>query len=290
MTYARCSRVPTGARWRPLVALVALMLAPRAHAQSPSSPDETPFARWLRGPLHREKARLATPAARFEKWRDTAIASPRFGTTIAVVSVPLARARIIVEPVVKHGAVETIHGGLAKAGDVAVVSGGFFGRNGAPDGLVLADDSVHNELAAWTEGGVLTQRNGRIAIVPISAFRLGGDEHALQSKPILVRNRTIDGITPAQMTMADRIGVAIRGDELLIVGAWRDDGRAITQFEFAQLLALRRAEGGLGVDSALGLDGGPSAHLFLPSQRRHFGATPENYVPNVIRVRLNGGH
>lgn len=260
------------------------------HAQNFPRATEA-FNQWLQGQTFVSTRIQISRAARYEERRDTS-STFRNGWRLAWLSVPLQHARIIVEPVVKEDSIRKFFEHATRLGDVAVLNGGFFGRNGAPVGLVIASGVQRSARDRnRTEGGVIIQEKGKVLIRRISGVTsLSQIEQALQAWPILVWDSKVDNINPnAECSPArragcpaNRVAVAIRGDELLFVIALG----SYTPYEFARWLSEPSAKGGLAVNQALGLDGGPSAHLYLPRPGIHLGNTTNDYIPNVLHLQL----
>jgi len=85
----------------------------------------------------------------------------------------------------------------------------------------------------------------------------------------------------------NRSAVAVdKNGDLIIAGAFDDDGDAVTLIEFSQFLATPRSKGGPEAFYALNLDGGPDAHLYFPKIGLHLGYSGQNYVPNAIHFSV----
>jgi phosphodiester glycosidase len=176
----------------------------------------------------------------------------------------------------------------AAAADIVVESGGYFGNkdDGSPIplGLVIAAGELKNPKVRWQSGGVIVMKNGETKIMPIAAFTMNNAiTEALQSKPIVVKNQAMD-ILSNQPDFYNRTAVGLDvGGGYVCVGAFAENGHAVTLFEFAELLCRLHDIGGPKLNDALALDGGPSSHLYIPSIHKHFGYAGDRYVPNVLR-------
>jgi uncharacterized protein YigE (DUF2233 family) len=108
-------------------------------------------------------------------------------------------------------------------------------------------------------------------------------QQALQSRPILLYSGKPDG-ADSHEARANRsiIGVTQEGNIVvaLVLGEAR---QSITLAETADLLvSFASLEGRPKLSDVLALDGGPSAHLYAPRSKRHFGSTEDGFVPNII--------
>lgn len=165
---------------------------------------------------------------------------------------------------------------------------GFFGYDAArhfiPVGLVISNGSAHSKIMQWGSGGVLAEAGHDISIIPIASFRAKhGISQAIQSKPLLV-DAGRRGIKSDPGGLFNRVAVGLdRNGDIIIAGAFQDDGEAINLREFSDFLLMKTSQGGPETFTALNMDGGPDAHIYLPYQNMHFGYQGNNFVPNAIR-------
>jgi uncharacterized protein YigE (DUF2233 family) len=195
-----------------------------------------------------------------------------------------------VEEVREYGPSYEIYSKRVPADAMAAINGGFFGydKNGkhTPLGLVMTDRRVAHPRANWTTGGVLQQgENGKIEITPMKTFLSNASiVNALQSKPLLVEKGRV--AIRADDDRFNRSAVCLtKAGTIILAGAFESFGRAVTLKEFASFLVKLRELGGLEIESALAMDGGPGAQLWFPSLSLHYGDSGQNYVPNLIYLK-----
>jgi hypothetical protein len=63
-----------------------------------------------------------------------------------------------------------------------------------------------------------------------------------------------------------------------------DDGVGASLFEFGALLVEASSRHALHLRAALNMDGGPSAHIYIPRARLHFGAPSSTYLPAFVAI------
>ena len=222
--------------------------------------------------------------------KETNIYSPKYGVTLCWMSIPAQRTTMIVKDIQRSGIALQIYADHKEEFDIAVVNGGFFGLNSlnrfVPLGLIISEGRVKNKRTNWRTGGVITQTAKSIQITPIRSFTNSGSTiEAIQSKPLLVNNGKVE-IYSDDYKLFNRTAVGLDSDKNVIVaGAFSDNGKALSLFEFASFLATPRAHGGPAVGVALAMDGGPGAHLFFPTLNLHFGEPGDNFVPNTIHFK-----
>src|SRR5258708_3327434 len=128
---------------------------------------------------------------------DTNPHSPKYG--LSFVWIVMAATEIdwkIAEPRTVAN-VNTIFEQTSNAEDIIVESGGYFGNkdDGSPIplGLVIIAGAQKSAKIRWQSGGLIVKKNDETKIIPTAAFT--GDNaitEALQSKPIVVKNRAMD--------------------------------------------------------------------------------------------------
>jgi uncharacterized protein YigE (DUF2233 family) len=212
----------------------------------------------------------------------------RHGLTLVFVTMHPDSFDLSIEDTRKWGPPAPVFRALAdKERDFVLVNGGYFGTDDGshfyPLGIIIHRGKHMNKAAKWTSGGVLLSRSdSAIAIKPIRIFQDSGVAQALQSKPLLVEGYHA-GIRSDDRQLANRTAVAIcKNGSVIVAGAFNDDNNALSLYEFAQVLSTYLT-GDETVDYALNMDGGPGAHIFVPSLKLFFGNENDNYVPNVVR-------
>ena len=257
------------------------------------SPAPTPGIAWIDTFLKQKIEFVDLPNTRVNELRlcaleDKNIESPKYGLSIVWLVIPGSTGEWkIAEPRVFSNANEVFNKAAAPE-DFVVQNGGFF-ENGPnetrfPLGLIIADGMQRNPKVDWGSGGILLRSRDEARIVPLPAFgNEPGITEAIQSKPILVKDGK-SGIYTSRPEYFNRTAVGLDASgNYICIGAFTDNGDAVSLYEFAELLIRLREIGGPSIQDALALDGGPSAHIYIPSIHKHYGYATDNYVPNVLR-------
>jgi len=153
---------------------------------------------------------------------------------------------------------------LEGKGDVFVINGGFFERDGrdrlSPSGLLIIDGKVVAEEHQRAGSGVIYVEADGVAITRRKDFRdRSRVRHALQVGPLLVDPGGVKGIYKNDVERHNRSAICLRGTSFT---AFVVEG-GISLFQFADLLSLPNDGGGFGCDIAINLDGGPSTQAVL---------------------------
>jgi uncharacterized protein YigE (DUF2233 family) len=217
-------------------------------------------------------------------------ADSRYGLSVVWITVPAAGYQLSVVDIRRDGnAVSAFEAAAHPQTDILLMNGGYFGQKDSthsiPIGMLIADGIRISKLWPWTSGGVLvaSQAKSSAQIIPISTFRtVAAPFEAIQSKPLLVEDSR-SGIRTDDHQFANRTAVAVCSDgSLLFVGAFAEGG-AVSLYEFAALLNSGKLNTPT-VETALNMDGGPGAHVFIPALHLHFGSNAVTYVPDLIRL------
>jgi hypothetical protein len=158
-----------------------------------------------------------------------------------------------------------------------VTNGGFFGYdqagNAIPLGLVVSAGKALNRRMPWSTGGFLVRDARGIGIVPVGTIGFeGAVQEALQSKPIVVEQGG-NGIHNQDEALFDRVAVGLSADGMLVTaGVFGAEGQGGTLYEFGEALAQRVGHPAPGLLNALAMDGGPGAHIYVPSLKKHLGS------------------
>jgi uncharacterized protein YigE (DUF2233 family) len=174
---------------------------------------------------------------------------------------------------------------LLGAADVFAINGGFFERDKqkvlAPSGLIIVDGK---EMAAEHEragSGIVYANDNGVFI----GYRKDLPDHsrmkyAVQVGPVLVDPGGKVGVANKQHDRQNRSAICLRADGFVIVAV---EG-GLSLFQLASLLAAPIAEGGVGCDVALNLDGGPSTQALFRSGERRIAIEGGSTVANVLIV------
>ncbi|MCP1561084.1 hypothetical protein J2W73_004436 [Methylorubrum extorquens] len=156
-----------------------------------------------------------------------------------------------------------------KTGSVAALPGGFFERdpnnNLSPSGLVIVDKAVIKQVTQGAGTGVLAISEDMTSIADARSSSLSSLTFGLQSGPILVETGGRMGVYRNDRVRLERAAICVNKDILILVFV---GGSGLSLYDLSELLVSPEGSGGLGCDSALNLDGGPSAQLSLGSDGR----------------------
>jgi len=192
-----------------------------------------------------------------------------------------------IQPVLKRGSAMSLYTPSLCPRALLVTNGSFYVRDGdksAPLGLVRSGGTTLAKLSKRRSGGFLVVNGGRIGILPrAAAGRAMTATDAIESTPIVVRNgandmRSDDGVR------FDRVGVGTTSNGTVVIGAFADNQDSITLFEFSTLARAAVAATGRRLSNLLAMDGGPSAHIYLPAAKRLYGYRGGAYLPNAVCI------
>lgn len=218
--------------------------------------------------------------------------SEKFGVKLCWITLPIQHINMVVKDVRKNGNSNNTFQQISDRSDIVVINGGYYGYdiddNYIPLGLVVSNGVQKNRVKKWKTGGVLYQYNNSINIAPVRNFKFSKSiSNAIQSLVIVVENGHND-INRNNHRLFNRIVVCLNKEKnnLIIVGAFEKDGKALSLYEFADFITIINIFGGPDIETALALDGGPGAHIYIPNIKKHFGYDKINFVPNTIHFNL----
>ncbi|MDP7385647.1 MAG: phosphodiester glycosidase family protein, partial [Nitrospinota bacterium] len=156
-----------------------------------------------------------------------------------------------------------------------LANAGYFDENGRPLGFFLSGGKTYNrrllfrgKKLALHLGAVFSVRAGteKVGIATREEFELGAEAEGFQAGPLLVRagmpTAGLEGYRefrrPDQRTV---IALGRRGRLLVLVS--EETGGGISWCELQVVLSRSEREGGLGIETAMNLDGGSSSQLFI---------------------------
>lgn len=214
--------------------------------------------------------------------------SPRYGLTVCFIKIPIHKVSFFINNTQSFS--DQIFEKNKSRNDIVITNGGFHELNlnneRVPMGLVISRHQIRSPKTSWRIGGVIFKIKDSIGLVHISRLQELGFDEALQSYPMLVEDSK-NGIKSNDSKYADRTCIGITNhNELIVCGAFNDVGTSITLFEFAEFLASVKKKPRPDIKTALNLDGGPSAHIYFPNLKKHYGYSGNNYWPNLIQVQL----
>ena len=235
------------------------------------------------------KASAKGPLYRLDSWRlkrkNDATSAP---IDFIVVMVADQKTWARVQPVLKRGSAVSLYTPSVCPRAIVVANGSFYVRNGdrtAPLGLVRVGGKTLARPSGRRSGGFLAVNNGKIEILPRAAKnRALGSTDAIESTPVLVRNGANDMRSDDRVRF-DRVAVGTTTDRgTVMIGAFAEDQDSVSLFEFSVLARRAVATIGARLHNLLAMDGGPSAHIYLPGTKRLYGYRGPAYLPNAICI------
>ncbi len=171
---------------------------------------------------------------------------------------------------------------MGENGCVAGCNGGFFLKNYAPSGLMIANNQSIGKwgTAKLLSGAVLVDGNGKASIIRRSEFT-GNASELLQAGPFLVDNGTpVNGLS--RENSRRRTFVLHDGGHQFAIGM----SDAFTLNELSEILSLPGAFGDKKIYRALNLDGGTSSGIFYDRGRDYVNVHVEPFkrVRNFLGI------
>lgn len=274
-----------------LIAGAAIAQAPKGVRPRPDKPEFIPGFRIL---LSSNKAR---GGGHFAQWSLTRTAREHQTVSLVMAIAPKARAWVSVRPVLKDGPARPTYVQGPCQDALAVVNGSFFYRDdkGArPMGLVRVDGRTVQGPSPRTSGGFLTSDGSSIRLVlKAQPEKAMAARFAVESAPILIWNGK-NGMRSDDRQRHDRVGVGITRDgDIVVVGAFGPAAAGVSLWEFEKLVRQAAINQGEQVADFIALDGGPSAHFYMPNGEGKGGVLLGHlgpiYTPNVVCVGVRPG-
>jgi hypothetical protein len=230
------------------------------------------------GPLHRlDSWRLQRKQDRTSALIDLVVVTfPDKGTTAHI------------QPVLKRASATSLFTPALCPRAIVVVNGSFYVRDGdqtAPLGLVRVGGKTLASASLRRSGGFLVVNDGKIEVLPRAAkARAQVATDAIESTPIVVRNGANDMRSDDHVRF-DRVGVGTATNgRTVVIGAFADDQDSVSLYEFSTLARAAVAATGARLMDLIAMDGGPSAHVYLPGLKRMYGYRGAAYLPNAICI------
>lgn len=189
--------------------------------------------------------------------------------------------------------------------DSAAINGGFYDAKGALGLVISHGHTVHRFRSNGGSGVFVLTEEGMPEIVHRDSYaQTAAVEHALQSIDRLVdagHNLVVASNQHSTLAARSAVGLDANGrlsmllafddqavvqesDGLVYLG--RDVvGQGLSLFEFGDLIARPRHKGGLGLLTALNLDGGPSSALEARFASRRYAVVGYHGTINAIAAR-----
>ncbi|HOX06757.1 MAG TPA: phosphodiester glycosidase family protein [Planctomycetota bacterium] len=166
---------------------------------------------------------------------------------------------------------------------VAASNGAYFGTKDEPVTLLVSGGKALTRLNKnLPRGGVFTlDEKGRAAVVPVADFKSPRDglDFVVQNSPLLVAGGKVIFKDP-QPARHRRTAIGVDADGRTVLAVC---GSAVTLDEWAAVLTSR-ADGGLGLTSALNLDGGPSTGLAVEHEKAKVDVPAGRIIPQVLAI------
>lgn len=204
------------------------------------------------------------------------------GTTFHALRVDLARHRLEVADARPGRAVADVAALVLERGALAGVNGTFFDEKQRPLGWLVSAGTVLNPIKDTDWFAALVVRDKGASVLPTEALKgIAGTSPELA---VQVGPRTVVDGQPLKLKKqsADRTAVCVVGprDVILLVTA----GQPVEANWLAQWMARPESSGGLGCQSGLMFDGGPSTQLAVRTKALNVDVPGGWPVPNAVVV------
>ena len=188
----------------------------------------------------------------------------------------------------RRGPAPALYRSIPLPGVLAAINGSFFeGRPGdeRPMGLLRQDGVTRQGPTPGRSGGFLVGAGGHLQVLdrrhPAQAE---ASPWAIESSPILVQGGD-SGMRRDDHARADRVAAGTtRSGALCLAGAFAQGQATVSLYAFEQLCRRAAASAGEAVEDLIAMDGGPSAHLWLPTVGRLYGARSSIYLTNLVTI------
>lgn len=215
--------------------------------------------------------------------------------TLVMALAPRNRARLEVRPVLREGPARETYAAGPCQDALAVVNGSFFykdDRGARPMGLVRFDGRTVQGPSPRASGGFLASDGRSLTVVPKKAPAAAlAERYAIESAPILIEDGA-SGMRSNDGQRYDRVAVGITRDgDLLAIGAFAAGQATVSLWEFEKLAREAARRSGKEIADLIAMDGGPSAHLYvpgLPAKSAVHGWLGRIYTPNVVCIGVRG--
>ena len=194
------------------------------------------------------------------------IDADEYGVSIIAWRVDESRAALALAPAATAKG-ETAREIRERAGAILAINGGFFDldirERLTPAGLFVSGGRTYSGFDAGKAKnpltGILYRRGGRIGVMWARDYREGDAfDFAVQTGPLVVDPGGVNGIYSNSFDRQNRSAVCIDFSGRPIVVAVAG---GLSLFEFGQFLSQSEADGGMGCERAINLDGGPSTQV-----------------------------
>lgn len=209
---------------------------------------------------------------------------------------PPAAARMHVQLIERRSTIPTLFESYASTQPALVVTGAFFTSAGNRDGetksvaegLHIAKSRKLVDMSRKGMGGVLGMTNQGLSIDSVSLARTKVRDYAeaIQSVPILVDHGKVSASFDPRDCPSNRVAVGVdAAGNVHAFGAFARRNKALTLFEFAQVIASAAKAKGATDISVLNFEGAAAAQIYVPALKKHFGqndSTLEYFIASVL--------
>lgn len=229
----------------------------------------------------------AAPGGHVDTWLLRRATSNDKPVTLVLAILPSNRYRAAIQHADRHGPTASVYmTGLCDGGAV-VVNGNFFVDTDnvkSSLGLLRVKGKTITRASSRKTGGFLiVEPGGTIKILtrPMAALAERAAD-VVESTPVLI-NDGRDAMRADDHVKFDRVAVGnSRSGDLVFVGAFASQQRTMSLAEFSRLATAAARTRRVEIDDLLAMDGGPSAHLWLPRSKKLHGARGPTYLPSAI--------
>lgn len=224
----------------------------------------------------------------FLHYTEKNIYSTNYGTELCIVKLPKDVGELFPKKVMKRGDINKIYESDTPLNSIVSMTGSYYGVNLKDQpivlGLVKENGTVTSPKINWSSGGFVAQSNTSLEIIPIkNKFNTGSYISIIQSKPILVHNgkQGINSSNMQDLYSRSAIGVSKNNEKFLFVVYNKNTGSGVSLQQFSDLIINFSQRNKVENITALSMDGGASAHLYIPKIKRHCGEVVTTLVPNI---------
>ena len=269
---------------RPAKALAAAMvwLALLGAAPAPRPPFIPGFAAAAHTTL------LGAKKSRIDFWGLRRTERGGGSLTLAMVTTPRRAARVRFIEVGRRAMARPLYESVDCPGALAMINGSFFEgdrRTEHIQGLLRLNGRTLRGPSARTSGGFLATDGRTLKVFDRDQAAFAESQaNAIESSPILIR-RGLSGMRRDDRVRADRVAAGVTTDgDVVLFAAFGQGGRGVSLYEFEELIRAGAAVQGKILADVIALDGGPSAHLWLPRQEVFLGQTGSIFLTDAVCV------
>ena len=178
---------------------------------------------------------------------------------------------------------------LHEANAILAINGGCFDidhdKRLRPAGILVVDGVIRNASANKQSGALVRDAAGIRILWAKTLGQLEKYDFVIQTGPVLVEGPGQIGIRGNDYDRLNRAAVCSKDGIIIFVLLHSTHGDGLSLYEFAELLAGRELDGGLGCTLALNLDGGPSTQAAMAFGNVNDGVDGLWKIENAIVVR-----